>query len=62
MGTCCRKNSYYGRQACDRVIRKTSPPQEHHMYSEQVDLEYGIALINWGRSIEDTKYNMNADI
>ena len=32
------------------------------MYSEQVDLEYDIALIKWGRSIEDTKYNMNADI
>jgi len=53
MGTCCRKNGYYGRQACDRVIRKTSPPQGHHMYSEQVDLGYDIALINWSRSIED---------
>ena len=62
MGTCCRKNGYYGRQACNRVIRKTSPPQRHHMYSEQVDLGYDIALINGGRSIEDTKYNMNADI
>ena len=32
------------------------------MYSEQIDLGYDIALINWDRSIEDTKYNMNADI
>jgi len=62
IGTCCRKDGHYGRQACDRVIRKISPPQGHDMSSEQVDLGYDIALINWGRSIEDTKCNMNADI
>ena len=44
------------------LVRKTSPPQGHDMSSEWVDLGYDIALINWGRSIEDTKCNMNAGI